>query len=75
VGIAVEYQEEAAVICIHGGVTTLSSLSAIKHFSREILAAELGSLSGGRTFPLPLMQWIILIAARVWDPYRWWSPQ
>jgi hypothetical protein len=40
VGVAGEYQEEAAVICIHGGATSLPSLSAIKHFSREILAAE-----------------------------------
>jgi hypothetical protein len=42
VGVAREYQEEAAVVCIHGGATSLSSLSVIKHFSREILAVEPG---------------------------------
>jgi hypothetical protein len=38
-----EYQEEAAVICIHGRVASLPSLSAIKCFSREILATEPGT--------------------------------
>jgi hypothetical protein len=42
VGIAKEYQEEATVVCIHGGVASLPSLGAIKCFSREILAAEPG---------------------------------
>jgi hypothetical protein len=40
VGIAREYHEEAAIVCIHGGATSLPSLGVIKCFSREILAAE-----------------------------------
>jgi hypothetical protein len=42
VDVVGEYQEEAAVICIHGGPMSLPSLGAIKCFSREILAAEPG---------------------------------
>jgi hypothetical protein len=42
VGVAGEYQEEAVVICIHGGATSLPSLGAIKRFSREILGVEPG---------------------------------
>jgi hypothetical protein len=40
VGAAGEYQEEAAIVCIHGGAASLPILDAIKHFSREILATE-----------------------------------
>jgi hypothetical protein len=35
-----EYQEEAAVVYIHGGAASLPSLGAIKRFSREILVVE-----------------------------------
>jgi hypothetical protein len=69
VGAAEEYHEEAAVVSIHGGATSLPSLGVIKRFSREILAAEpevdQGSSSGGHTFPSPLTRKIILIAAQV----------
>jgi hypothetical protein len=40
VGVAEEYQEEAAIVCVHGSAASLPSLGAIKRFSREILAAE-----------------------------------
>jgi hypothetical protein len=40
VGVVGEYQEEAVIIYIHGGATSLPSLGSIKRFSREILAAE-----------------------------------
>jgi hypothetical protein len=41
VGVRGEYQEEAVVVCIHGGAASLPSLGAIKRFSNKILAAEL----------------------------------
>jgi hypothetical protein len=50
VGIAREYQDEAAIVCIHGGAASLPSPSAIKRFSREILGN--GAWHGSEATPL-----------------------
>jgi hypothetical protein len=42
VGVAGECQEEVAIVCFHGGASSLPSIGTIKSFSREFLAAEPG---------------------------------